>query len=131
MQYVVDASFVLAYLLPDEYKDRTQEIFEQYSQHEISIISPSLLSFEVGNVLVSGVQSKRLPEKQAFDLYEIFDDFAFPVREPNFARVLKLSIAADITYYDASYVILAKDNQASLLTFDRKLKEIADKYLGN
>ena len=58
-EYVVDASFVLNYLFPDE-KDRNIDLmFSRFEKNEIVFLSSYLLSFEIINGLRSAIVHQR------------------------------------------------------------------------
>ena len=60
--FVIDASFVLAYLL-DEDNTTIDSIFEKQVKGEIYFISPSLLKYEVGNTLRTKLMRKKIKKE--------------------------------------------------------------------
>ena len=50
-EVVVDASFILAFLLPDERVEQVDEIFYLYETGKITLFSTKLLPFEILNGL--------------------------------------------------------------------------------
>ncbi|MEM3384996.1 MAG: type II toxin-antitoxin system VapC family toxin [Nitrososphaeria archaeon] len=47
----------------------------------------------------------------------------------NFSNTIKVSYEEGLTFYDASYIIAAKDSEAILVTEDEKLQKLAHKYV--
>lgn len=127
LQHVVDASFVLSYILPDENSDLTDKLFEKYYQGEITFISTFLLPFEVLNSLKTSVTRKRLSKKTAFLLAKQFLKYKISLYGIDFFQALLLSQKENITFYDASYLYLAKSHNIPLLTLDRALSRFAEK----
>lgn len=56
--FVVDASFILAFLLKED--SWGQKIFEKFTEAEVEFISTSFLKYEIGNGLRSAVLRKRI-----------------------------------------------------------------------
>lgn len=119
--YAVDASFVLAFILPDERSDFVDGFFKLYKESKARFISTGLLPFEVLNGLKTAVIRKRLSIEQALTLAGSFLDLEIQLFEIDFGQVLQLSIKKNLTIYDASYVFLALVNGVSLLTLDNNL----------
>lgn len=120
----VDASFILAYLLPDE-KTPDKEIFARHNAGEIQFISTYLLPFEVLNSLKFCFKQKRLSQFLAKGLMEKFFDLEIELLPVEFADVFKLAEKKNLTVYDASYLWLAKNKKVKLQTLDKQLKKIA------
>ena len=122
--YIIDASFCLAYLLPDEDAEVVNKIFEEYAQGKIVFISSPLLPYEIINSLREATR-KRVKEDQALALAIEFLDIDIIYQTIDFKELLKLSIKNHLSAYDASYLYLAKKEDAELLTLDTKLKNLA------
>lgn len=125
--YILDASFMLAFLLPDEYIKEVEIIFQKYKVGEINFISPHLLPFEVVNGLKYALRSKRIDLKTATNLISDFLIYQFIFQRVEMEEVLKLSLDQNLTVYDASYLYLAKTLSAPLLTLDNDLKKKSSK----
>ncbi len=119
--FVIDASFVLAYLL-DEDNTTIDSIFEKQVKGEIYFISTSLLKYEVGNTLRTKLMRKKIKKEEAQRLYRSF--LAINIKEEllDFHDVLDLALEKNLSFYDASYSYLAKSKKIDLLTLDHSLK---------
>lgn len=122
--FVIDASFVVAYLMPDEQLEEAKKYFSQYQKQEISLITTTLLAYEVINSLRSNVSRNRITAIQAKKLFTLFDTYSIPQLPVDFETVLEISMTHNISCYDASYVALAKEKGAKLLTFDERVGEL-------
>lgn len=122
--YVVDSSFILSYLLPDEYSKRVQDVFEDYKIGKLKFISILLLPFEVINGLYASVLSKRIDTRLAKRL--VRDFLALPIAFENidYIDAFRLSQKYKVSIYDSSYLCLAKRRNISFLTHDKRLKKI-------
>ena len=122
--FVVDTSFVLAYLLPDEKVRNVEEIFSKFEENKINLVSPQLLVYETMNGLRSAVLQKRQTEKTAELLLDSFLNMGILFEKVDEKEVLRLAFKKSITTYDASYVWLAKSQNIGLLTLDEKLENV-------
>jgi len=122
--FVVDTSFVLAYLLPDEKVRNVEEIFSKFEDNKINLLSPHLLVYETMNGLRSAVLQKRQTEKTAELLLDSFLNMGILFEKVDEKGVLRLALKKSITSYDASYVWLAKSRNIGLLTLDEKLENV-------
>lgn len=122
---VIDASFVLARLLPDEKQTpKVASYFDRFAQGKLKLIAPQLLPYEVTNALRSGVLQRRLTLSIAKQLTQGFLKLPIDYHQIDFEPVLALAIKHRLSAYDAAYVALAKKRKLTLLSLDRKLVRI-------
>src|SRR6476469_3607404 len=122
--FVVDTSFVLAYLLPDEGGRVVEEMFSRFEESKINFVSPYLLAFEITNALRSAIMQKRQSMNAAEHLLDSFLNMGILFEKVNEKEVFRFAVRNGITAYDASYVWLAKSKKINLLTLDEKLESI-------
>ncbi len=122
---VIDASAVLSYILPDEpTPSNILSIFRKYAKDEVSLLAPTLLSYEVGNAIKSVVKQKRLNELTATEIINGFKQLDIHYFGPNISATIALSLEHNLSFYDAAYLILAQEQKARLLTLDKKLQDV-------
>lgn len=119
--YVIDASYILTYLLPDENSTSVDELFVRYQKKEVHFVAPPLLQLEVLGGLRSAVLRKRLKEADALELAQKFLDLDIEFREIPYLDVLKLSFETSLTVYDSTYLWISKDIHIPILTQDSQL----------
>lgn len=124
--YIIDASFVVAYLLPDEKIDKVNKLFEEYVQGEINLISSTILPLEVANAMKSAIGQHRIEKQKAVDLINEFLKIGINFEPLDLERILDLSLKNQLSVYDASYLYLAEENNIQLLTLDKKLEKLAN-----
>jgi len=73
VSFIVDASYVLAFLLPDEQTEEAEATFLAFGEGNITLSSPDLLPYEVVNTLAAAVVRKRITKQQAQMLLEQFE----------------------------------------------------------
>lgn len=125
MKAVLDASFILDFLLPDEHSAKVKETFEKYQAGEIHFISPLILPFEVVNGLKSAVVAKRIDNDVAARLLGIFLKLDIDFVEVDVEHVLHLALEEELSVYDAAYLTCAKQRGLPLLTLDKRLVKLA------
>lgn len=130
---IIDSSVVLKWFFPEEeYSREALEIKKDFAEKKIIISVPILLFYEVGNVLKSSVKSSRVNSRKAKIAYEWFTNIEFIIysSEELFKEAFEKATALDITFYDASYVVLAEYLKFPFYTADKKLLQKANgKYL--
>jgi len=120
--FVVDASFVLAFLLRDGNCQQTDVTFKKYRDDKISLVAPELLFYEVANGLKSACLTKRINQKQCVELLLLSLSLDIKKENINWNDVLETALTKKTSCYDASYVVLSRRLNAKLLTFDRKMQ---------
>lgn len=122
-KFVIDASFVLAFLLPDEEIPEVETLFDKHKLGQVSLIAPVLLPFEIFNSLKMALGRHRLNKKNVSEIAEEFLGLKIEISPTNYEKTLDLAITHDLSFYDASYVSLATDKNFFLLTLDKHLKK--------
>lgn len=126
---MVDASVAFKWLVPDAAEDdvpAAKVLLVDHMEGRAKIIIPSLLYFEVGNILLFG--RSRPPIEQVTDA--LADLFSMPLEvvPPTLTSAdvtLRLAARHGLSYYDATYVALAETFDCQLITADRRLADRA------
>ena len=127
MSLVLDASVVLAWLLPDEHSAQADQIIENLASAPAH--APSLLLPEVANVLVQAERRARVPTSTTGELLTSLLALPLlldPIDAGAIERALPLARAHGLSIYDALYLELAQQRQLPLATFDDVLRRAAD-----
>ena len=89
-------------------------------------IVPALWSWEVQNILLSGLRRKRISEDQMLQAIGLLSQLAVTVDVPTpFGAELALARQYGLTVYDAAYLELAMRVNAKLATNDSSLASAA------
>ncbi len=123
--YIIDSSFILAHLLPDEHVITVDNLFSLYKTAAIILYAPPLLPVEVANGLFAAHLSKRISSETACLLLERFLLFQILPLPISYKEVLVLALEKNFSVYDATYAYLAKKERKPLLTLDKKLQKIS------
>lgn len=117
---VVDASVAVKWFNMEEYSESAERLKDKHVKAQVTLVSPTLMVFEVLNAL------RYNPELGASDVKEAFDDLLgiqiklYPVEEW-MSQAVMLAYDYGLTVYDASYVALANHLNCLLYTADSKL----------
>jgi len=118
---VVDASVCAKWYLDEEYSDRARLLRDEFVKGQIAITVPSLLFYETLNALR---YSRAFDEKELSVAADSLSKYGFEVWEPRgevYREAARLSLAQEITVYDAAYVALSEHLRALFYTVDKKL----------
>jgi len=119
---VIDASVVIASLLPDEpYRDASLRILKEFLSGNLELFAVPLLRFEVTNALWKAISRGRTKLSDAQAALREFEAFNLPEREVATQEILKTAHAYKCSAYDAAYLTLAKSEQIPLVTADKHL----------
>ena len=126
IDFVVDASIILAWLLPDEREEKVNRIFAAYRQKKTHIYAPKLLIYELMNGLKSAILRKRIDWLKAKRAIEVFKQMKFDLidQDGEEEAILKLASKLNLSVYDASYAVLAKKLKLQLMSLDKKLQNL-------
>jgi predicted nucleic acid-binding protein len=126
---VVDASVTFKWFIPDAAEEdvpAAKALLVDHMEGRARIIIPSLLYYEVGNILLFG--RSRPPIEAALEA--LTDLFSIPLEvvPPEMASAtatLQLASLRGLSYYDATYVAIAEMFNCPLITADRRLAQRA------
>jgi predicted nucleic acid-binding protein len=119
---VIDASFVLGFLLPDEHTSNVDIQFNLFQQGKIEFISSPILPFEVLNGIRSAIKQKRINTHVGKTLTDAFLMLDIPLEPIHYTETMHLALTKNLSVYDAGYIWLAKKKRIPLFTLDNALK---------
>lgn len=127
---VVDSSLVVKWLNPtnEERVDKADLVLKDAQEDKLILFAPELAKYEIGNtLLVHKKLSKEEAKVTLFNLFTLPIQFV-PETEELANATYEIAIEereeGQITYYDASFVALAKQEDAILVTDNPKHQAI-------
>ena len=126
MNLVLDASVITKWFFEEEDTDQALKLLEKHKLETIQINVPVLLFFEFGNTVVKkfreDIDTRKEFNRNLTDLF--FIQLSFAETTPDLLKLV-YSVASryEITFYDATYVALAKSLKCDFVTADKKLVE--------
>lgn len=128
MEKVFDASVIIKWFTNEEGSDRAHIHLKEYEDKKFSILVPTLLYYELGNILLTKKATKHQVSKimeylQALHLVDV------NIGHDAFRKVFENASDLKITYYDASYITLMQKYDCEFVTADKKLYEKVKKRL--
>lgn len=135
---VVDTSYFMSAILSNYTSDESSEaqgFLQDLIEKNGQIIVPQLFWFEIGNVLLNAVKPKkdgsagRISKVQLDEI--LMDISALPIYtdlQPDSetrTRILSTALDSNLTYYDATYLELARRKGLPLKTWDKALQAAA------
>lgn len=127
MALVIDASVVLAWLIPDEHTPAAERIIGRLTLgHQAQ--APALLPFEVANALLMAQRRRRITASVAAELQREFAALPIaiaPADQDVAVRAAKLAPEHGLSVYDAAYLDLARHRRFALASLDDVLRKAA------
>jgi predicted nucleic acid-binding protein len=131
MVYVLDASFCVPHIIPDEKSEFIDCFFSSIGKSDVLYV-PQLWWYELGNILKKVITRKRLEYTRAAALVADLPKFGIHTDSehggPYTERLFRLAHDYDLTVYDAAYLELAARKGAVLGTLDGNLKTAAIRH---
>ncbi len=125
---VVDASAFVASVMEDEFDERTKQFCDLVIENDELAVVPALFYYEAANVLLKSLRRKRIEKIQYQNHLKLL--LAFPLIVDEETPVFEIALLAEkyeLSFYDATYLELAKRQNCSLVTLDNKLAVAAKK----
>lgn len=122
MSFVLDASVVLAWLLPDERSEAASKLIGRIASERPR--APSLLLLEVANALLQAERRARIRRATRLEMLDAFTTLPIslePLGAEAMLRAGELASRHRLTLYDAAYLELAILRDCGLATFDDAL----------
>lgn len=128
---ILDTSVVVKWFTPGVDKEKARAILKTFYENEVAIIFPSLLFYELGNVLINKSISidniseimRKLQGLSSLGL--VIEDLGLS----SFSKIYQNSINYSITFYDATYITLMQKESCEFVTADKKLFDKLSKIL--
>ncbi|MBN9563057.1 MAG: type II toxin-antitoxin system VapC family toxin [Alphaproteobacteria bacterium] len=118
---VVDASALAALLFGEPEADAVAQQLE-----DARLVAPGLMEFELANVCL--VKTLRHPQQRSalMAAFRLRDRLGVEQIAVDHDGAVELAAATGLTAYDASYLWLAREMRAELVTLDRQLARAAE-----
>jgi predicted nucleic acid-binding protein len=120
----LDASFLLQLVLHGELVTPAADLWRAWHTEEQDLVAPSLIYYEVSNVLYRYVQAEWISMQDARRVFNRISDFSIVVYQDSALHRQALEVAERFSLpaaYDAHYLALAQRLGAEFWTADRKL----------
>lgn len=126
MNLVIDCSFIMSSILPDEKQGEIDKVFKGIFNGEYKVVVPAVFYLECNNVLISSLKKQRINLNDYKDYLQILSDFPFHTDKFCFTVeslqiIGKLATKYNLTTYDAAYLELSKRLEAKMATLDQHL----------
>ena len=122
LRVVVDSSVVFKWLYKkdEKYLDQALLLLSRTVEKKVTLLAPELAKYEVGNVLLV---AKKLSKNDGEEALVTF--YSLPVTYVNLSEDLArdtflIGKQCGITFYDATFIALAKQKNAVLITANPK-----------
>lgn len=120
---VIDTSVLIKYVVPEEQSSLVYGVIDAYKTSELRLIAPEYVMAECANVLWKYVRRNSLTIATAVDALRELQNLGIPLTPQSelLEDALLFAAAADIAVYDALFCVLARREDAELITADLPL----------
>ena len=118
---ILDSSVIFKWFFDEEGTDRALAILQDIQKEKISMFAPRLLFYEIGNSLL---YHKPFTEDKIKYASKILEELSFSFYDFTFQEwntIIDEAHHYNISFYDYSYLFLAKQLNTQLITADTKL----------
>jgi predicted nucleic acid-binding protein len=130
MNYVFDASFIGALIIPDEHNPQTEKMYAKIRNEDEKHV-PHLLWYEIANIFSNLVRQRRFTDDEVMQFFPRLAAFNlktdFETGAAYSQKLLSLYSDYHLSSYDAAYLELAGRKKAALCTLDKDLRTAAKK----
>ena len=120
MEYVVDASVIIAVIVDETAKAQLIEI-----TRGADLIAPASVHWEIGNAFSAMFKRGRITLDQALAALEIYHQIPLRFSEVELDKTMQIVAEFGIYAYDAYLLRCAAKYQSSLITLDHRLAQVA------
>lgn len=119
---VVDSSVIVKWLNKqgEEYLDKADKIIRDAHNGQIILITPELAKYEIGNALLFSKKVSVKDSEISFRSLYLLPIKFITLSEKLARETYKIAQEQGITFYDASFMALAKEQKADLVTDNPK-----------
>ncbi|MEX0902800.1 MAG: type II toxin-antitoxin system VapC family toxin [Pseudohongiellaceae bacterium] len=121
MDVVADTNIFLAVSLNEAERARIVVL-----TNEASIFAPEILPYEIGNALSAMVKRKKLTKPEALEAENVTNLIPVRLVGVDIHESLRIAVDHNIYAYDAYFLQCAKAYSFSLLTLDRRMRQVAE-----
>lgn len=129
---ILDSSVIAKWFFPsEENSEKALKIKDMFLTHEFTLSVPTVIYYEINNLLKTATKRLRINEKLAKSAYEGFLELeliSYSFKEL-MKSTLEKAILLDISAYDASYIVLSEYLNTPFITADEKLVAKANNNL--
>lgn len=131
MSLVLDANVIAKWYNEEPWSDKAVKLKDDYVQSRVRLVEPTLAFYEVGNAIRKNQQLSDQDAREACSSAATLLRDAEEAFSPEEAQsALTLARSLEVTYYDASYILLAGKHKISFITADEELAAKASKAVG-
>ena len=131
MNYVFDASFVGALIIPDEKKAEIDSIRASIDEED-DVFTPQLFWYEIASIFQNLIRRKRYSYNSVLQLFPMLTAIRLTIDHETgieySQKLLRLCNDYNLSAYDAAYLELADRKNATLCTLDEGLQAAAEKH---
>lgn len=123
---ILDASVIIKWFIDEEDSDKALSYLDIIQNNQRAVIVPSLLTYEIGNILLN----KKASVTMVGEIMNTLQNLGLEVEDIGlkwFRKIYQNSIDYSITFYDSAYITLMQKENCEFITADKKLFQKVNK----
>lgn len=127
---ILDASVVIKWFTKEQDSDKAIVYLKSFYDNKITILVPSLIFYELGNILIKKKSSKN----KTAEVKKKLQDIQLEIKDMGlewFGKIYENSLDYSISFYDAAYITLMQKYNCEFVTADKKLYKKVKKKFSN
>ncbi|MCL2067324.1 MAG: type II toxin-antitoxin system VapC family toxin [Treponema sp.] len=120
MSVLLDASAIMAVILDEPNRNKVIKLTKS-----ASLLTPEVISFEIGNALINLFKRKKITEEKLLLGYRKYVTLPVRIIKVDIEKALKIACKYKMCAYDAYYLETACRLKIPLITFDEAMKRVA------
>lgn len=120
--HILDVSVIVKWFIDEQDSNQALVYLSAFQNDQITIIVPSLLFYELGNILVS----KKAAVDRVGEIMIMLLNLGLEIEDIGlrwFRKIYQNSIEYSLTFYDSAYITLLQKENCQFITADQKLFE--------
>ena len=126
MNLVIDCSFIMSSILPDELQLKIDGVYNQISNKVYNVYVPAIFYLECNNVLISSLKKQRINNSDYEEYLQLLNQLPITVDKfcstaESLHSIGRIATTYNLTSYNSSYLDLALRLEAKIATLDKEL----------
>jgi len=123
VNYIIDASVAAKIFIKEDYTEKATDLMKAHIKGKLTLIAPTLIIYELGNIFY---KHPHITSEKAYEYITKFLDLQTNLvnihsNTETLREACTTSKSGKITFYDASYIALAKKLNTKLITADEEI----------
>lgn len=118
---ILDSSVIFKWFYEEEESDKALQIYRDIKEEKILLSLPRLFYYEIGNIFLNHQPYSDEKIARSCEILEILPATFYDFDYFDWQQIIEKSHQYNLSFYDYTYVFLARKLNTNLITADKKL----------